>query len=214
MILGIGVESGVGKDTFAMFLIDHLRHKQLKNVKIIREGFADRLYQLCHTFYGWAGFKSRQHYMVNPKDKEVVLPLTGKCPRQMLIDVSNCLNGFDPNMFLNAVVKDNNHHLKVIPDVRRTWEFEALAKMPDAYLVRITKPGIDSKWEMDQELKTEPYLSRWHMTIENDGDIACLQRKAVEFAEEVVVPRIYAVLNLPLPLSPLSSILSHSVTGS
>lgn len=198
MILGIGNESGVGKDTFAMFLIDYLRSRNMKGLKIVREGFADRLYDLCFAFYSWAGFKSRQHYMNNSKDKEVVLPILGKCPRQILIDVSNKLNEYDPDMFMNAVSKDTNFHLKIVPDLRRTWEFDALTNNPRGYTLRITKPGIDSKWEMDQCLKTEPYLSRWKQTINNDGDLPSLRQKAIVFAEETVIPQLYSVLNRPM----------------
>ena len=181
-----------------MFLIDHLRSRNMKGLKIVREGFADRLYDMCYAFYSWAGFKSRQHYMINPKDKQVILPKLGKCPRQILIDVSNKLNEYDPDMFVNAVSKDTNFHLKICPDLRRPWEFEALAANPRGYTLRITKPGIDSQWEMDQDLKREPYLSRWNQTIANDGDLPSLRQKAINFADEFVVPKLYDVLNRPM----------------
>lgn len=199
MILGIGCESGTGKDTVCMLLIDYLRSRNMKGLNIVREGFADRLYDLCFAFYSWAGFKSRQHYAMNPKDKELILPLLGKCPRQILIDVSNKLNEYDPDMFLNAIAKNKNFHLKIVPDTRRPWEFDALYNNPDAYLLRITRPGIDSQWEMDVCLKTEPYLSKWHKTICNDGDLACLNQKVKDFADEIVIPRLYNALNRPLP---------------
>jgi hypothetical protein len=196
LILGIGNESGVGKDTFAMFLIDYLRSRKIKSLNIIREGFADRLYDLCFSFYSWAGFRTRQHYIINPADKQVVLPLIGKCPRQMLIEYSNALNAVDPNFALNAVVRDTTgFHLKIVPDVRRAWEFDALNNNPNAFLLRITKPGVDSKWEMDQELKNPPYLEKWHETIANDGDLSTLNNKAIEFAERIVLPRLYNHIN-------------------
>lgn len=197
MILAIGHESGVGKDTFTMFLIDYMRTKNMKGLKILREGFADRLYDLCHSFYGWAGFKSRQHYVMFPKDKEVVLALIGRTPRQLLIDVSNKLNEFDPDMFMNAVTKNKDFHLKVIPDLRRPWEFDAVEKV-GGYRLRIKKKGYESTTEMDVDLGREPYLDRWNLTIYNDGDLACLQKKAVEFAEEVVIPELHKSLIVPM----------------
>lgn len=189
MILAIGHESGVGKDTFAMCLIDYLRSRNMKGLKILREGFADRLYDMCHSFYGWAGFKTRQHYLLHPAEKMKVLPLTGRTPRQMLIDISNKLNEFDPDMFMNAVTKNVDFHLKVIPDLRRPWEFDAVERV-GGYNLRIKKPGFDSQIEMDIDLGREPYLSRWRQTIINDGDIKCLNTKAMAFAEEVVIPEL------------------------
>jgi hypothetical protein len=196
MILGIGNESGVGKDTFSMFLIDYLRSRKIKSLNITREGFADRLYDFCYAVYSWAGFKSRQHYILNPQDKEIILPKLGKCPRQILIDISNLFQShYDPNIFMNAVVNDGSgFHLKIVPDLRRPREFEALRANPSAYLLRITKPDVDSKWEMDTELKTPPYLERWHETISNDGDLNVLNSKAMEFAERIVLPRLYNLL--------------------
>lgn len=196
MILGIGVESGVGKDTFAMFLIDYLRSRKIKNLNIIREGFADRLYDLAYAFYGWAGFKSRQHYMINPGDKLIVLPKLGKAPKQILIDLSHKLTEYDQYFALNAVVQDTTgFHLKIVPDVRRPTEFDALDANKNAFLLRITKPGVDSKWDMDQILRKSPYLERWHATIDNDGDLGILNQKAMEFGEKVVLPRLYDHIN-------------------
>lgn len=189
MILAIGHESGVGKDTFAMCLIDYLRSRNMKGLKILREGFADRLYDTAHSFYSWAGFKTRQHYLLHPREKMIELPLIGRSPRQLLIDLSNKLNEFDPNMFLHAVTKNKDFHLKVIPDLRRPWEFDAVERV-GGYNLRIKKPGIESTIEMDIDLGQEPYLSRWRKTIINDGDIKCLSIKVVEFAEEVVIPEL------------------------
>src|SRR6266496_2523002 len=125
MILAIGHRTGVGKDTVAMFLTDYLRSRNMKGLNIIREGFVDRLYDLCYSFYSWAGFQTRQYYTMNRKAKDELLPKLNMTPRQLLIALSHNLNNFDPNIFLNAITKNNDFHLKIIPDLRRPWEFNS-----------------------------------------------------------------------------------------
>jgi hypothetical protein len=196
MILGIGVESGVGKDTFAMFVTDYLRSRKIKSLNIVREGFADRLYDVGFALYSWAGFKSRQHYVMNPGDKLIVLPKLGKTPKQILIDLSHAICAYDQNIFFNAVANDTNpFHLKIVPDVRRPVEFNALSANPSVYLLRITKTGVDSQWDMDQELKKPPYVDRWHEVINNETDLKAFNEKAIEFSERIILPRLYNIIN-------------------
>lgn len=195
MILAIGHKSGVGKDTFAMFLTDYLRSQNMRGLCIMREGFADRLYDLCYSFYNWAGFQTRQHYMMHPSEKNVVLPKIGKTPRQMLIDISHKLNEYDPDMFLNAVTQTKNCHLKIIPDLRRPWEFNKCIGTQGAFLLKITNPRIKTTFEMDHDLDPE---NRWHAEIMNDGDLECFRQRVIGFAEEHVVPKLYEALNRPL----------------
>lgn len=189
MLIALGHEAQVGKDTFAMFLVNHLRRLNWKGLKITREGFADRLYDLAYATYRWAGFQSRQFYQENPKQKEVILPLVGKTPRDILIGLGNIAREFDPGIWLNAVVKDRGHHLKIIPDLRKLNEFE-YCEANEVYRIKIMIPGRPpSTFQSDVDLQPIP-TERWSEIILNDGDLSCLNAKAVDFAERVVIPRI------------------------
>lgn len=190
MILALGHSAGVGKDTFAMFLVDYLRAKGYKNLSIQREGFATRLYEIAHIMYGWAGFKTRQYYDQFPKEKDAVL-LNGQKPWQILEGLSGPLNGYDPDMFYNAVAKTKGHHLKIVPDLRRPTEFDKLLA-DGAYCLRIQKPGTVSNRTMCHLLNGE---ERWHKTIINDAGLPELRAKAVEFADEVVIPKVTKYLH-------------------
>lgn len=189
MILGIGHESMVGKDTVGMFIIDYLR-SNYRQLKIKREGFADNLYDVCYTMYKWAGFQPRQYYVNHPKDKETILPLIGKTPRDLLIGHGNACREFDPDCWRMPVIReDTRGWLKIITDLRKINEFEGLEK-EGHFLLRVMRPGYESDRDSDVDLR--PYANRWHATIQNNGDLAGLNRMAITFADTFIIPRITA----------------------
>lgn len=190
MIIAIGHESGVGKDTATSLLIDFLRTQNMKGLSIVREGFADRVYDVAYSLYGWAGFKQRQHYIHSPQDKEIVLPLLGKCPRQILIDIAEKLREVDPCCWMNACLQGNTAHLKIVPDLRKVKEFEH-CEQHGIYRLRLRIPGRPrSTWTSDRDLY--PISDdRWSRTIDNSGTIKELNEKVIEFAKEEVLPVMF-----------------------
>lgn len=192
MILAIGHEAGVGKDTFAMFVIDHVRRKGWKGLTIKREGFVTNLYQILYLMYGWAGFRTREHYDRYPADKQVVLPALGKAPYQILEDISDVMTLYDKQIFYNSLIKTKGIDLKIIPDIRRPLEFDQ-AKTDGVYLLRIKKTGYVSPRKFCQYLL--PYHDKWDKTILNDGTLNDLQAQAIDFADEVVMPQLWAEKN-------------------
>lgn len=215
MILAIGHEAQVGKDTFAMFLIDHIRKQSMKGLNVTREGFADRLYDLAYSLYKWGGFQTRQYYLIHPQLKEVVLPKLGRTPRDILIGLAEAVRLYDPAAWLNAVLMDRAAHLKIIPDLRNVNEFE-ICEQAMAYRLRIKIPGLPpSKNLSDKYLYSMPD-ERWSETILNDGDLECLNRKAQEFGDRVVIPVLRKYLHGELKVSaitPVSSCLPSGQSG-
>lgn len=191
MIVAFGHEAGCGKDTFIMFCMDYIRAKY-KSVEVLREGFADRLYDLCHSLYSWAGFQRRQHYIQNPKAKEEVLPAIGKTPRECLIGIAEGVREFDPFAWLSPVYRNKPRHLKFISDLRTEQEV-AVGKEVGAYLVKIERPNrpqIDCKVSAILRNRTDC----WNEVIVNDGDLTAFLAKAIEFSERVLEPHIRACL--------------------
>lgn len=184
MIIGLGHESGVGKDTFAMFIVDYLRHR-LDYLKLERCGFADKLYDVCHMLYTHLGFKSRQHYVNNHKDKDK--PLSGGLtPRQILIKVGNKMREWDELVWISPLLNDQSG-LRIIADVRKVNEFLILKKRGHT-LIRIVKPGYVSTLESDVDLY--PYSDQWDHTIVNDGNLNDLRDKAVKFVDEFLYNKL------------------------
>lgn len=185
MIVGIGHESRVGKDTFCMFLMDALRG--VRGLKVIREGFADRLYDVCHIIYGWAGFQPRQHYVRVPSDKEVILPLLGKTPRDLLIGIGNAVREYDAEAWLMNVARESTDGwLKIVTDVRKVNELLELKKQ-GAFLIKMTR-GEKSTRETDVDL--HGYDLYWNVIIDNNGTRDELKRIATDIAERIIIPNL------------------------
>lgn len=179
-IIAVGHHKGVGKDAFIRFCMDVLKAKYPKST-IARRGFADKLYDFCFSVYGWAGFKSRQYYVDNPAQKEIILPKLGKTPRQILIDVGNKMREYDPNIWLNANLKEVNCDFLFVSDCRYPNEFEPCYN-EGAITVLMKRPNLPKPTDVaDCALDSE---TRWHVTIDNDGDLNKLYKLAKDFIAE------------------------------
>lgn len=186
MIIALGHEAGTGKDTFVMFAIDYLRQKY-KQLDIQREGFADRLYDLCYSLYSWAGFKSRHYYIANPKAKEEILPAVGKTPRQLLIGIAEKVREFDPCAWLKPVLMNKPAHLKWITDLRTPEEVKQ-AKETGIYLLKIDRPDAP-RIECNVSAMLRGW-NGWDEIIINDGNLEVWRNKAIEFCERKIVPHL------------------------
>jgi hypothetical protein len=191
MIIAFGHEAGTGKDTFVMFAIDYLRTR-FKNLELQREGFADRLYDLCFNLYGWAGFRQRQYYLATPKAKEEILPAIGKTPRECLIGLAEKMREFDPQVFLQPVYQNKPRHIKFITDLRTPEEVTA-GREHGAYLVKIDRPGRPQiECRVSAMLRGTPDV--WSEIILNTGTLSDLRDQSLEFCDRVCVPHIQKCL--------------------
>lgn len=185
MIILIGRTSGAGKDTFAMFIYDYLKTRGIKGLQVNREGFIDRGYDLCHSFYGWAGFESRVYYTQNPQRKDVFLPLLGMTPRQKLIEISNTLTAYDPSFFYKPIFSDVVNHVKLVPDLRRKREYIASLNFPNTYRVELVSSRAKIN-EMDDELKDAAF----DLTVDNNGTLEDLRDVAVRLCDNIIIPHV------------------------
>lgn len=192
MIIALGHEPNTGKDSFVMFAIDYLRQK-FKQLDIQREGFADRVYDLCYALYGWAGFRSRQYYINNPKAKEEILPAIGKTPRQCLIGVAEKVREFDPDAWLQPVYKNPVRHVKFITDMRTIEEVDAGNKL-GAYMLRIDKPNAPKiECRVSALLRGRDEL--WHEILNNSGTLSDWRDQSIAFCDRKIVPHIKQCLS-------------------
>src|SRR5687767_14030894 len=108
-IVAFGHNKNVGKDEIIKFLIDILR-PQMRAQRIVRRGFADKLYEACHIIYGWAGFKTREYYAAHPSSKNDML-LTGMTVRDTLIKVGNKVRDVYGDTWIEANLRTENFDL-------------------------------------------------------------------------------------------------------
>lgn len=180
IIVGLGHKSRQGKDTFATFLITYLR-MNTRNKKIVKMGFADPLKSICYQLYGWAGLKTKDYYEKNEEERKIVLPLIGKTPVQLWIEVGNHMRQYDTNVWMRALMKGTDADALIVTDVRFPNEAEAILDH-DGFVFRIDRagfPGLDSV--SDNALND---FTRWTDIIQNNGTLGDLHQAAEYIAKK------------------------------
>lgn len=184
----VGHHKFVGKDQLVKFCVDYLRQTdQYSRKKIVRRGFADKLYDFCQSMYGWAGFQSRLHYSTHPADKERILHQLQKTPRQILIEIGNHMRQYDPLIWLNGCVKDTTCDLLFITDCRYPNEFK-VCEEAGAIMLRVTRPGLPTPTD-EADTALDGWEEKWHHTVVNDGDLNNLRLIAETFCRHQIINR-------------------------
>lgn len=183
-IIAIGHQKNVGKDEFVKFCIDILR-PQTKNLKIVRRGFADKLYDFCYSTYSWAGFKPRAYYQDNPNAKnDLLLPLN-KTVRQLLIEMGNHIRQYDSDIWINANLKTDDSDILFISDLRYPNEF-LHCQANKALTVKIHRPGLEIPTD-EADTALNGWDSRWDIWIDNNGALNDLYSQAEKFVKNYLI---------------------------
>jgi hypothetical protein len=167
-LIGLGHKKRVGKDTFANILIEEATRRGIKTNRV---SFAGKLYAICHELYSWAGQKTKEQYDGEfEHEKEVVLPVIGKSPRQILIEVGNQLRLVYPDTWLTyALHTTPMDSVSIITDVRYPKDRGGL-------LIRVTRDGVEVGTDVaDTALDG---WEGWDLNISNNGSIEDLRYKA------------------------------------
>lgn len=179
IIVAVGHHKNVGKDTFVKFCIDVLR-PQSKRLKIVRRGFADKIYEFCHSVYGWDGFRDRLHYINHPEDKNIMLPNVKKTPRQLLIEIGTpVMRAYDDNIWINANLRALDFDVLFVSDLRFPNEFKAVEALGGS-LIRVVRPNLSKPTDV-ADCALDGWEDKWDMTVENDGDLRKLHTIAETF---------------------------------
>ena len=187
VIIGLGHEKGVGKDQLATFTISYLR-SATKNLRIVRRGFVEEAYNFLHTMYGWAGFDTYQYYVANPSAKERVLPLLGKTPRSLVIELGILTRQIDINFWLNGNLRRDDYDILFVSDLRYPIEFDGMEAL-GAHLIRIHRPGFPIyRDEPDDALL--PYKDRWHEQFDNSGSLSDLHAYAQKLGDRILMGKL------------------------
>lgn len=187
VILGFGHQKCVGKDELVKFCIDIFRPMSGRK-RLVRRGFADRVYDVCNSLYGWAGFQPRIYYAENPKAKNDVLE-NGKTVRQMLIEIGTpVMRAYDPDVWINAALKPKDFDVLFINDLRFPNEFEAVRKM-GGHLIRVSRPGLEEPTDV-ADTALNGYHQPWDMYIENCGTLSDLHHQAEMIVATYLVGKV------------------------
>lgn len=183
-IIAFGHQKQVGKDESAKFLYRHARMNSKKIIK--KESFADELYRICFELYHFFGFRTKEYYDQNPSEKEKVLPVIGKTPRVILIEVGLKMREVYEDTWIDYVLSQaKNVDLLIIADLRYPNEFEKVRSYGGVCVKVIDdKTNVDRSDKADQALVNE---TRWDCIIENTGTLAQLAEKVEELYEQYCI---------------------------
>lgn len=180
-IIAVGHQKNVGKDKFITFCVDHLRSRT-RGLKIVRRGFADKIYEFLHSTYGWAGFKTKVYYDEHPECKNDVLA-NMKTVRQMLIEVGTpVMRAYDDDVWINALLKTVDSDILFVSDLRFPNEF-LHCQANKAIMLRIIRPGLPEPTDV-ADIALNGWDERWNFTIQNSGELSGLYNQAVAFCNE------------------------------
>lgn len=179
-IIAIGHHKSVGKDKFITFCIDILRTRT-RALKIVRRGFADKIYELCHSIYGWAGFKTKVYYDEHPECKNDRLD-NGLTVRELLIKVGQHLRVIDNDIWVNTTLKTVDCDILFLSDLRFPTEF-LHCQANKALMVRIVRPDLPEPTD-EADTALNDWTDRWDVTMKNDGDLNNLYSAANSFCNE------------------------------
>jgi hypothetical protein len=135
MIIALGHKKGVGKDTGALLVAEKLREEGY-GVNVL--SFASKLYALCNELF--PGFQSKDHYDRHWEEKKHPLPLLGKSPREVLLDVGCFMRSVYANVWVDRTLRDCTAQVNIITDCRFLNEAEAVRKQ-GGVLVHIKRPS-------------------------------------------------------------------------
>lgn len=187
LIIGVGHQKNVGKDTFVGYCIDVLRAER-RRLNIMRRGFADKLYEFCYSVYKWAGFQPKLYYEQDPSRKNDFLPALNCTARELLIKISQHIKKFDEEIWLNANLKNSDYDVLFCTDLRFPVEFNKVEELK-GILVRVTKPGLPIPTD-EADTALNGWEEKWHIHISNDKGKQELYALAESFIKQKVLPRI------------------------
>lgn len=184
-IIAFGHRQGVGKDTAAKFFISYLRTQT--KLSIQKVGFADKLKSICYDLYKWSGLQPGEYYedSVHAHLKNTILPLIGKSPRQIWIDLGNGIRErvYEPTWY-DYVFRNQSAQVLVIKDMRFPIEAEGiLANKGEVY--RIDRPvALKVTDGADDPLEN---FDKWTGVINNDTTLYDFHKKIIELAKRFII---------------------------
>lgn len=180
-IIAFGHRSRMGKDTAAVFLEESIISAN-KNARVVRCGFADQVKKMAHDLYGWAGLQIGEYYEHNPEDRFKVLPALGKTPVEMWIGFANRVRDFDPDSWVNYVLKQNNCQFLIITDLRFPNELKLIRDRKGTVIKVVRSDVKHIVSESDDALEN---YQGWDYVLK-DQDLPSIKQFTRNLAEELL----------------------------
>lgn len=186
-IIGFGHRKRVGKDTASFLLLEAIDQQQ-GNVDNVRKcAFADKLKEISHDLYSWAGLNAADWYEIpgNEHFRDVVLPEIGKTPRQIWIDIGTpaIRKAVYDGTWVEFVLRSRQpFETLVISDVRFPNEIERIRQV-GGICIKVERPQVPPTRDVADDALAE--FTGWDWTIVNDGTLDDLRAKVAELLRQI-----------------------------
>lgn len=184
-IIGLGHYRRTGKTTLARMIVTAAR-KLDPDYQVAVRSLADKLKDIAHQLYGWAGLKAAWYYEEHADEREQILPAIGKSPRQIWIDLGT--HAIRDRVYARTwidylLARDTWLDGTIIPDVRFYDEVTAIRKA-GGLLVKVVRPG----YEPGEDAADSALIGweGWDEVVGHGGTLAELEKAAEEYAKWLI----------------------------
>jgi hypothetical protein len=170
LFIAFGHRKRVGKDTAARFLSAYLRLKK-KGLDIQQKGFGDKVKDITHQLYGWAGLQPG-HYYEKPENAhliEQILPRIGKSPRQIWIEfATKVAREVYADTWLDYVLQTTEGDVCILKDLRFPNEAHKILDF-GGYIYKINRADAPNNSDLADDQLVE--FNQWTKILDNNGSI-------------------------------------------
>jgi hypothetical protein len=181
MIVGLGYKKGSGKNEFSKFLSTHI-HCTDPKVKVQEISFASKLKDIAFQLYSWAGLKRAVYYETHREDKEKILLPLAKSPRQLWIELGNKCREIYANTWIDFALNGVKGDVIIITDMGFTNEVRSILNK-GGVIVKLVRNGIPTGTD-PREVELDEW-NTWDYTIDNNGSLDDLYKKAVDLWSKI-----------------------------
>ncbi len=180
-IIGLGHQSGVGKDEFGKYLQHHL---EVAGKTAVCRSFAWKLKEVCFELFGIYGLKKPIYYE-NNRDARNIKLTNGMTPIEIWCGVGDGLRDVHGYIWIDNTLDPGplDPDFAIVRDVRYFNEVEAIHEL-GGVVWNILRPGYNGlDTPADTALKD---FKGWDAYIRNNGDLRNLAICAKEMVEYLI----------------------------
>jgi hypothetical protein len=186
VVVAFGHKKRVGKDTASRLLKAHL--ERLKpGIRVREVSFARKLKEMAHSLWGWAGLQGPDFYDVpeNEHLREVILPLLGKTPRTLWIELGNKVREIYEDTWIRiALLGYDDADVITVRDLRYPNEASGV-EYADGLRIKVTNSRVPMSDDVaDNALNG---YTKWTHNLPNEG--------TTENLNDLLLPIALAALN-------------------
>ena len=182
-IIAFGHRKRTGKDTAGGILQNQLIERA-PYLRVAQVSFATKLKEVSYEMFKWGGIQPGPFYErpENAHLREIVLPLLGKTPRQIWIEVGNLMRDVHPEVWIrNAIYVDAD--VVIVRDLRYHNEANVIEEMGgDRY--KMVRDCVERGTDV-ADCNLDDY-TEWTAIVQNNGTLRDLEGAVLKITHKII----------------------------